>query len=180
MWNQIQGSDEAAEASQISWYAYSYLHCKLNREFQLLCTSLMGNTINWWISTTSCDLNCSQLLTKPTGSRFPPSGGNVDPYSLVWFPRHDNRLDVSGQGRSWAHCLCCWESGCTHDVGQAVKRTLSEETGPAERQYLHLVDDGFKHHAASPALGSWLKNVPDLRREIKEPPAPPQEENAQI
>lgn len=35
--------------------------------------------------------------------------------------------------------------------------TLSEETGPAGRQYLHLVDEGFKHHAASPVLGSWLK-----------------------
>lgn len=49
--------------------------------------------------------------------------------------------------------------------------TLSEETGPAGRQYLHLVDEGFKHHEAAPALGSWLKNVLDLRREIKEPPS---------
>lgn len=49
--------------------------------------------------------------------------------------------------------------------------TLSEEMGPAGRQYLHLVE-GFKHHEAAPALGSWLKNVPDLRREIKETPTP--------
>lgn len=48
--------------------------------------------------------------------------------------------------------------------------TLSEEMGPAGGQYLHLVDEGFKHHEAAPALGSWLKNVLDLRREIKEHP----------
>lgn len=76
--------------------------------------------------------------------------------------------------------VCAAES---HEAPMTLPRlsnvTMSEETGPAGRLYLHLVDEDFKHHKAAPALGSWLKNVTDLRREIKEPP-PPQEEYAQI